>query len=57
VEASPLLQRPFIGLLYQCWMIDGDDCGAIGGMNEWQGKPEYWKETCSSTALFTTYPT
>jgi hypothetical protein len=22
---------------YQPWMIDGDDCGAISGMNEWQG--------------------
>jgi hypothetical protein len=34
VEPDPLLLRPFIGLLYQPWMIDGDDCGAIGGMNE-----------------------
>jgi hypothetical protein len=25
-------------------MIDGDDCGAVGGMNEWQGKPKYWEE-------------
>jgi hypothetical protein len=22
-------------------MIDGDDCGAISVMNEWQGKPKY----------------
>jgi hypothetical protein len=22
-------------------MIDGDDCGEISGMNEWQGKPEF----------------
>jgi hypothetical protein len=22
-------------------MIDGDDCGAIGGRYEWQGKPKY----------------
>jgi hypothetical protein len=35
VEPSPLLLRPFIGLLYQSWMIDGDDCLAIGWMNEW----------------------
>jgi hypothetical protein len=27
-------------LLYQLWMINGDDCGAISGMNEWQGKPK-----------------
>jgi hypothetical protein len=26
--------QPFIGLLYQPWMIDGDDSGAISGMNE-----------------------
>jgi hypothetical protein len=24
---------------YQPWMTDGDVCGAISGMNEWQGKP------------------
>jgi hypothetical protein len=35
VEPSPLLLRPFIDLLYQPWMIDGDDCGEISGMNEW----------------------
>jgi hypothetical protein len=28
----------YIGLLYQPWMIDGDDCGAVGDMNERQGK-------------------
>jgi hypothetical protein len=37
VEPSPLLLQPFIGLLCQPWMIDDDDCGAIGTMNEWQG--------------------
>jgi hypothetical protein len=26
-------------------MIDGDDCGAIGGMNEWQGKSKYSEKT------------
>jgi hypothetical protein len=36
-----IILRPFIGLLYQHWMIDGDDCEAIGGMNEWQGKQKY----------------
>jgi hypothetical protein len=25
--------------------IDGDDCGASDGMNEWQGKPNYSKKT------------
>jgi hypothetical protein len=34
VEPSPLLLRPFSVLLYQPWMIDGDDCGAVGEMNE-----------------------
>jgi hypothetical protein len=39
VEPSPLLLRQFIGLFYQPWKIDGDDFGAIDGMNEWQGQP------------------
>jgi hypothetical protein len=51
VEPNPLLLRPFIGLLYQPWMIDGDDCGAVGGLDEWQGKPKYSEETCPSAAL------
>jgi hypothetical protein len=38
IEPSPLLLRPFVILLYQPWMIDGDyDYGDIGGMNKWQG--------------------
>jgi hypothetical protein len=45
VEPSPLLLRPCIGLLYQPWIIDGDDCGAVSGMNEWQGKPEFSETT------------
>jgi hypothetical protein len=55
VEPSLLLLRPFIGL-YPSWMIDGDDCGAISGMNDWQGKPKYSEETCPSAALSTTDP-
>jgi hypothetical protein len=50
-EQHPLLLRPFIGLLYQHWMIDGDYCGTINGMNEWQGTPKYLGENlpqCSS---------
>jgi hypothetical protein len=35
VEPSPLLLWPFIGLLYQPWMIDGDECGAITGRGNW----------------------
>jgi hypothetical protein len=27
-------------------MTDGEDCGAINGMNERQEKPEYSEETC-----------
>jgi hypothetical protein len=34
LEPSPLLLRPFTGLLHQPWTIDHDDCGAVGGMNE-----------------------
>jgi hypothetical protein len=33
VKPSPLLLRPFIGLLYQSWMANVDECGAISGMN------------------------
>jgi hypothetical protein len=29
-----------------------DDCGAISGINEWQGKPKYLETSCSSGALF-----
>jgi hypothetical protein len=56
VEPSPLLLRPFIGLLHQPWMVDADDYGAIGGMNEWQGKPMYSEETFPSAAQTTTDP-
>jgi hypothetical protein len=35
-------------------MVDGDDCRAIGGMNEWQGKPQYLEKTCPIAALSTT---
>jgi hypothetical protein len=31
IEPSPLLQRPFVGLLYQPWLIDHR---AVGGMYE-----------------------
>jgi hypothetical protein len=56
VEPSPLLLQPLIGLLYQPRMIDGDDCVAISGMNEWQGKRMYSEEICPSTALSATDP-
>jgi hypothetical protein len=56
-EPSPLLLRPFIGLLFQPWMKDGDDCIAISGTNEWQGKPKYSEKTWSITALSTAGPT
>jgi hypothetical protein len=54
VEPSPLLLPPFIDLLYQPCMIDCDDCGAITGMNECQGKPKYSEEICPNAALSTT---
>jgi hypothetical protein len=31
--------RPLIGLLYQPWMIDDDECGAVGGMRIGRKKP------------------
>jgi hypothetical protein len=37
-----------LAYFYQPWMIDGDDCGAISGMIEKQGKPMYSEETCPS---------
>jgi hypothetical protein len=48
--------------MYQPWLADDDDdddndCGASGGMNEWQGKPKYSEETCPSAALSTADPT
>jgi hypothetical protein len=54
VEPSPLLLRPCIGLLYQPWVTDGDVCGAISGMSEWQEKLNYSQETYPSAALSTT---
>jgi hypothetical protein len=43
--------RSFIGLLYRPWMIDADNCGAICGMSEWQGKLKYSEETCPNAAV------
>jgi hypothetical protein len=51
VEPSSLLLRPFVGLLYQPWMIDGDDFGANSGRNEWQGKPKFPEKTRPSVAI------
>jgi hypothetical protein len=34
LERSPLVLRPLVGLSYQSWVIDGDDCGAIAKMND-----------------------
>jgi hypothetical protein len=34
VDPSSLLLWPFICLLYQPWLLDGDDCGAVSGMDE-----------------------
>jgi hypothetical protein len=45
VESSPLLLRPFIGLLYQPCMMDGDGCRAISGKVDCQGKPKYSEKT------------
>jgi hypothetical protein len=53
METSPLLLRPFIGLLYQPWMTDDDDFGAIGAMNDWQGKLKCSHKICTSASLST----
>jgi hypothetical protein len=37
VEPSPRILRQLIGLLYQPWIIDGDDRRAISRMTEWKG--------------------
>jgi hypothetical protein len=37
VRVSPLGAAPTTGLLYQPWMIDDGDCGAIGGMKIGRG--------------------
>jgi hypothetical protein len=37
-------------------MINGDDCKAISGINEWQGKLKYLEKTCPGVALSTTDP-
>jgi hypothetical protein len=36
---------------YQHWMIDGDDYGAVSGMNEWQEESKYTGKACPSAAL------
>jgi hypothetical protein len=51
VEPSALLLLLFVGLLCQLSMIDGDDCGAVGGMNDWQGKRKFSERACPSGAL------
>jgi hypothetical protein len=57
MEPSPLLLRPFIGLLYQPCLMDGRDFVANGVMDNLQGKLEYLEKTFLSDALFTTNPT
>jgi hypothetical protein len=36
------------------WMIDGDNCGAVSGINERQGKPEYSKNAYPSAGFSST---
>jgi hypothetical protein len=54
LEQTRLLLRPFIRLLYRRSMIDCDDCEAVSGMNDLQGKPKHSDETCPSAAPITT---
>jgi hypothetical protein len=56
VEPSPLVMRPFIGFLYQPWIIDDyDDSAAIGGMNGREIKA--LRENLPSATLATINPT
>jgi hypothetical protein len=51
VEPNPLLLPHFIVIFYKPWMADGDNCGAISGINEWHGKPKYPEENFPSIAF------
>jgi hypothetical protein len=57
VELSPPLLWTFTDLLYQPWVIDRDDCGAISGMGLGKGKAKYLEKACPSAVLSTTDPT
>jgi hypothetical protein len=57
VEVCRLLLLPPIRQLHKPSMIDDDDCGAIGEMNDWQRKPKYSEKTRPNADLFTTNPT
>jgi hypothetical protein len=46
---APLLLWPLIGPSVPAWMTDL--CGAIGGINDWQGKQKYSKKTYPSAVL------
>jgi hypothetical protein len=50
-------QARYYCLLYQPRMVDGDDRGAIIGMNECQRKPKWSERTCPSAVLSITDPT
>jgi hypothetical protein len=32
---------------------DDYDCEAVGGLNDWEGKPKYSEKACHNTALST----
>jgi hypothetical protein len=57
VESSPLLLWPFIIQLYQPWMIDGEDCGAISRVNKWHRKWKSSEKICPSATLSASDPT
>jgi hypothetical protein len=54
VEPSPQLLWPLIGLLYQPWKVYGNDCEAIGGINNCQGKLKYWEKSFPGAVFSTT---
>jgi hypothetical protein len=48
--------RPIIGLIYQPWMIDGDDCGSISGVSGKENGSTR-RKTYLNAASSTTNPT
>jgi hypothetical protein len=48
-----LIRRPLFGLLYQLWIIDNDECGAVGGMRICKGN----RSTRRKRVPFPLFPT
>jgi hypothetical protein len=51
-----LVRLPLFRLLYQPWMMDDDEYGAVGGLIG-RGNRSYTEKTCPTAAVSTTNPT